>query len=97
MSKKRINLKSLGLKHGEPVTVRWFDANSQEDEVVRHDEEFERRIETENCGWFVSFNRDYVTIASEKYEDGHYRTLFNIPRVNILSISKLGPVGSVGI
>lgn len=70
------------------VYVRWFDASYQRGECTL--EEMVTRVELESAGLLVQETEDSVSIALDEYlEDGTWRYIEHIPKVNILRMEKV--------
>jgi len=70
--------------------VRWFDASYQRGECT--DQELVPRVEMESAGLLVQEDEESISIALDRYpEDGLWRYIEHIPKVNILAIHRLSP------
>lgn len=72
--------------------VRWFDASYQRGECSL--DELVPRVELESAGLLVNEDEESISIALDHYyEDGVWRYIEHIPKVNVLDFQKM-PVTS---
>jgi hypothetical protein len=70
------------------VHVRWFDASYQRGELT--EDELSPRVEMESAGLLVREDGDNISLALDYYrEDGLWRHVEHIPKVNLLRITRL--------
>lgn len=77
------------MKKGHPIAiVDWFDASMQKGPMLP--EEMRPFITLRTVGWLVRADNKVVTVAMDFHEeDGTYRDIAHIPRVNVLRIKKM--------
>lgn len=84
------------LTPGDPIQVRWIDANSPGSNVWQTVEDFQAespKMEILSIGYFVEEKKGYLRMAGERSDSKDYvevvNRTFNIPTACIRSVRKL--------
>ncbi len=81
-------------KVGTPLIIRWFDAHQDSDAHGSPKELVDTNCELEDMGFYLGSKGAFVSLATERWVDeSSYRHTHHIPKVNIISITKLVPDG----
>jgi hypothetical protein len=77
------------------IRVKWIDASYSDEEHARGDRLKPGRLRSE--GILMENHADYITITQDLDEDdGSFRHVKTIPRINIISIEELEPKQKTG-